>query len=168
VVLDPLNPLTHYRLAQTLYYARRYAEAVAASNDLLELDPQEPDSLVFRGLAYYGLSDFQSARSSCEAGLTQSATQFCLAVTYHRLRLRRHADADAELVQLRAAGDRWAYRCAEIYAQWGNTTQALEWLDTALRRRVPFLRWLKIDPLLDPLRQEPRFQAVERALKFPD
>ena len=166
VVLDPLNPGTHYRLAQTLYYARRYAEAVAVSKDLLALDPQEPDSFVFRGLAYYGLGDFQSARLSCEAGPNFSATQFCLAVTYHRL--GRHADAEVELSKLRAEGDRWAYRCAEIYAQWGNAPQALEWLDTAMRRRVPFLRWLKIDPLMDPLRQEPRFQAIERALKFPN
>jgi hypothetical protein len=27
---------------------------------------------------------------------------------------------------------------------------------------------LKTDPLLDPLRQEPRFQPIERALQFPD
>jgi hypothetical protein len=26
---------------------------------------------------------------------------------------------------------------------------------------------LKTDPLLDPLREEPRFQAIERELKFP-
>jgi hypothetical protein len=26
---------------------------------------------------------------------------------------------------------------------------------------------LKTDPLLDPLRQEPRFEAIERELKFP-
>jgi hypothetical protein len=41
-------------------------------------------------------------------------------------------------------------------------------LETALRLRDPGLAWLKVDPLLDPLRREPRFQAVERALRFPD
>jgi hypothetical protein len=30
------------------------------------------------------------------------------------------------------------------------------------------LLFLKMDPLLDPLRKEPRFQAIERELKFPD
>jgi hypothetical protein len=32
---------------------------------------------------------------------------------------------------------------------------------------MPELRSLKADPLLDPLRKVPRFQAIERALKFP-
>jgi hypothetical protein len=54
-----------------------------------------------------------------------------------------------------------------IYAQWGDTTKALEWLDTAMRLHDPALVWLKLDPLSDPLRKESRFQAIERALKFP-
>jgi hypothetical protein len=36
-----------------------------------------------------------------------------------------------------------------------------------MRLRDPGLEGLKTDPLMDPLRQEPRFQAVMRALKFP-
>jgi len=43
----------------------------------------------------------------------------------------------------------------------------LEWLDTALRLRDPGLEPSKTDPLIDPLRQEPRFQAMIRELKFP-
>ena len=54
-----------------------------------------------------------------------------------------------------------------IYAQWGNRAKALEWLETALRLRDPGLVYLKTDPLMDPLRKEPRFQAVMRELKFP-
>jgi hypothetical protein len=52
-------------------------------------------------------------------------------------------------------------------AQWGNMSKALEWLEKALRPRDPGLSWLKADPLMDPLRKEPRFQAAMRELKFP-
>jgi len=45
--------------------------------------------------------------------------------------------------------------------------EALEWLVTAMRLRDPGLEVLKTDPLLDPLRQEPRFQAIQREFKFP-
>jgi tetratricopeptide (TPR) repeat protein len=88
-------------------------------------------------------------------------------VTYDKL--ARHADAEAVLAKLKAAqGDADAYTYAGIYAQQGNTPKALEWLETALRLRDPGLVQLKTDPLVDPLRKEPRFQAIERQLKFPD
>ena len=61
-----------------------------------------------------------------------------------------------------------AYQYAAIYTQWGDTHEAAEWLETALRLRDSGLADLKSDPLLDPLRKEPRFQAVERELKFPN
>jgi TolB-like protein/lipoprotein NlpI len=167
VLLDPLNSESHYRLAETLYFARRYAESVAAFSDVLVLDPKDTDSPGGRGLAYYGLGDFQKARASCEARPESEASQWCLALTYHRL--ARQADAEAALDKLRVASDdRWAYRRATIYAQWGEASQALEQLDTALRKRLPELRWLKTDPLLDSLRQEKRFQVIERALNFPN
>lgn len=163
VVLDPLNPLSHYRLGQALYFARRYVESIAAWNDTLALDPQEPDSGGVRGLAYYQLGNFESARASCEARQENLTSQWCLALTYNRL--ARHAAAHTALAKLRAAAD--AYRCATVYAQWGNASQALDWLEMALRLRDPELRWLMTDPLLDSLRGEPRFRSIERALKFP-
>jgi DNA-binding winged helix-turn-helix (wHTH) protein/tetratricopeptide (TPR) repeat protein len=166
VILDPLNHRTHYRLGDSLYFARRYAEAVAAFSDVLVLAPQAPDSAGRRGLAYYGLGDFERARASCDARPDDETGQVCLAITYQRL--ARHADAETALAKMRAPGDRWAYDCAAIYAQWGNTSQALESLESAWRLRVPELRWLKADPLMDPLRKEPRFQAIERALNFPN
>jgi hypothetical protein len=63
--------------------------------------------------------------------------------------------------------DAFAYQCATIHAQWGNPTKALEWLDVAMRLPDPGVAYLKTDPLMDPLRNAPRFQAVGRELKFP-
>lgn len=82
-------------------------------------------------------------------------------------KIGRHADAEVELTKLKVNGDTAAYQYATIYAQWGNTLKALEWLETALRLRDPGLIRLKVEPLLDPLRKEPRFQALMRELEFP-
>ena len=43
----------------------------------------------------------------------------------------------------------------------------LVWLEAAARLRDGGLVLLKTDPLLDPLRDEARFRAIERALQFP-
>ena len=112
------------------------------------------------------LGDFESARSACEQDADENEGEFCLAITYDKL--GRHADAEAMLAKVRAKeGDTGTLSYCQIYAQWGNTARALDWLDTAVRLRDPYLRNLRI-PFFDPLRREPRFQAIERELKFPD
>jgi len=90
----------------------------------------------------------------------------CLALVYDKL--GRHVDAEAMFMKARAElGASPLYQYAEIYTQWGNTAKAFEWLDAAVRAQDSGLNWLKRDPLLDPLRTHPRFQAIERELKFP-
>jgi transposase len=88
-----------------------------------------------------------------------------LTITYDKL--GRHADAETMLAKIRASnGDVPAFGYSMMYAQWGDPARALDWLEAAMRARDPYFD-LKF-PLLDPLRKEPRFQAVERALKFPN
>jgi TolB-like protein/Flp pilus assembly protein TadD len=166
VVLDPLNRSSHSILGLVLYAARRYGEAATAFSEALGLNPDYKAAYAERGLAIYGLGDIVSARASCETKRDYWGSQQCLAVMYDRL--GRQADAEAELKKLQALGDAAAYQYGTIYAQWGNRAQALEWLERALRVRDPGLISAKTDPLLDPLRKEARFQAIERELKFPD
>ena len=166
VMLDPLNLLTHFSLGRALHSARRYSEAVAAYKDGLALSPEDAQIGVFLGLEYYLLGDFESARAACEPHPEYWASGLCLAMTYEKL--GRHTQAEAELGKMKASsGDAAAYMYANIYAQWGNTKQALEWLEKALQLRDQGLQVLKTSPYLDPLRKEQRFQAVERELKFP-
>jgi eukaryotic-like serine/threonine-protein kinase len=167
VVLDPLNRSSHNGLGNVLSAARRYGEAVTAYSEAISLNPDYKLTHAARGLAYYGLGDLGSARASCEIKRDLHASQQCLAVVYDKL--GRHADAEVELAKIETAlGDGSAYTYATIYAQWGDHPKALGWLDTAMRLRDQALVFLKTDPLMDPLRSEPRFQAIERRLKFPD
>jgi TolB-like protein len=167
VILDPLNPVGHNILGDTLAVARRYDEAMTAFQDALALDPSNLFAYVERGLTQYLIGDFQGARSTCEAKAGEFALyRVCLAITYDKL--GRHADAEAMLAKAMASfGDADAYEYARIYTQWGNRAKALEWLEKAVRLRHGDLPWLRVDPLLDPLRREPRYQVIERALKFP-
>jgi hypothetical protein len=92
---------------------------------------------------------------------------WCLSLAYEKL--GRHADAEAELRKFQTAfGDAAAYQCATIYAQWGNTAKVLEWLGRAVRLPDAGVVYVKADPLMDPLRRDPRFQSIVRELRFPD
>jgi TolB-like protein/DNA-binding winged helix-turn-helix (wHTH) protein len=166
VLLDRLNRNSYGLLGQALLYARHYEEAVAAFGEASLLDPNYYHP--YRWDAYYELGKYQDARELCEAKPDDWSSHLCLAITYDKL--GRHGDAERELAKLKALNpyhnDWWQY--AEIYAQWGAIPKALDALDEAMRMHHVALFGLKVDPLLDTLRKEPRFQAIERALKFPD
>ena len=167
IVLDPLDRRSHSMLGRALYAARRYREAADAHAEAIRVNPGYKQAYGERGLAFYGFGDLEHARASCEIERDDSTSQLCLAVVYDKL--GRHADARAEVTKLKATdGDASGYECAGVYAQWGDLRRALESLDDAMRLRDPGLVLLKTDPLVDPLRKDPRFQAIERALKFPN
>jgi tetratricopeptide (TPR) repeat protein len=118
------------------------------------------------GLNQYALGDLQVAVAMCARRSENWGILLCQAVTYQRL--GKHADADAAREKLASTlGDASAYQFSEIYAQWGDPARALQWLETAQRRRDPGLSLLKMDPLMDPVRSEVRFQTVLQALRFP-
>jgi TolB-like protein/Flp pilus assembly protein TadD len=166
LVLDPLARDSHSVLGRALYAARRYEESVVALSEGISLDPSVKAFYTYRGFAYYGLKDLDGARTSCENERDYAGNQWCLSVTYDKL--GKHADAEAEISKLKASfGDVMAYQYAAFYAQRGDNPKALEWLETALRLRDAGLESLRTDSLMDPIRQEPRFQAVMRKLKFP-
>ena len=149
--------------------ARRYDDAQATQENVLAFDPDFWNAYTYTWELNYVLGKYQDARTSCEKRPDDWGSQVCLAMIYDKL--GRHADAKAELAKLRAANpaaDHFWYQYAEIYAQWGDSAKALRSLSKALQVRHDWLLYLKVDELLDPLRREPRFQEIERALKFPD
>jgi tetratricopeptide (TPR) repeat protein len=173
VALDPLNPLSHLWLADALYKARRYAESIPIYRESLALNPHYRAAVYAQeGLSSYMLGDLQMARTTCETTPQHWQSWVCLAVTYDKLGMRRDAEAQIpKLVEIptryRGSPESMAYQWAQIDAQWGNKDKALNWLEKAVRLRDSGLPNLKTDPLLDPLRDEPRFRAIERQLKFP-
>jgi TolB-like protein/Flp pilus assembly protein TadD len=166
VVLDPLDYLAYQGLGNALFGARRYQEAVTAFRESISVNPNYEPGYGELGLAFYAAGDLGNALASCESHRDNFQSQMCLAIVYEKL--GRHADAQAELTKAESAyGDAAAYQYAQVYAQWGDRGKALDCLAAAKRVRDSGLIALRADPLLDPLRQEPPYQALVRDLKFP-
>jgi TolB-like protein len=167
IELDQLNPWGYGRLSIALSYAHQYREAIQAADRVLQIDAKNMPIENERGLDQLILGDLDSARKSCATPKRAWEGQLCMAILYDRL--HQHAQAEAELAAMQAElGDGAAYQYAEIYAQWGDTPKALQWLDTAYRLPDPGMSSLKVDALINPLRKEPRFQEIERKLNFPN
>jgi TolB-like protein len=166
LVLDPLSSQAHNALGYVLVGTGRYPEAIKALTEAKGLAQNSGFVNAWLGYAYYGAGDLENARLACEAG-DDSNKAICLALVYEKL--GRHVDAKQMLSQVRAKhADDSAVFYAMIYAQWGDNSQALQWLEVAMRNRDPYLIKVKMNGYFDPLRQQPRFQAVMKELKFPD
>jgi TolB-like protein/Tfp pilus assembly protein PilF len=166
LVLDPLGPDARATLGYALMAARRYPEAIKAFTDAKELTPASGFLNAWLSFSYYAIGDFPNARAACESA-DESNKPICSALV--SAKLGRHAEARQSLSRLQAeSGDAAAVFDAMIYAQWGETARALDWLETAMRHRDPYLIRVRHSPLFDPLRKEPRFQAIEAELKFPN
>ena len=64
-------------------------------------------------------------------------------------------------------GDAALYQYGEIYAQLGMVEEALDALENAYRTRDPGMAYIAVDAFLDPLRNDPRFEAIVKRLNFP-
>jgi TolB-like protein len=168
IALDQLNPSAYTRLALALLYAHRYREAVDASNRALQLNRNDSGSNQnLRGWAQLLSGELDASRQSCDTTPRTWIGHMCMAILYDKF--HQHHDAEAELAAMKSElGASASYQYAEIYAQWGDIPQALNWLETAYRLPDPGIGILEVDELINPLRKEPRFQAIERKLNFPN
>jgi len=167
--LDPENYLVRINLASILINARHFEEAFTAAQDAKAVNPEGRRAGEVIAETYLALGKAQMAQRYCESSsslLQESYRYLCLALAYHAL--GRLPEAETELARYKASyGESAAYDYADINAQWGNTQAALDWLGTAERRRDPGFQHLRTDWMLDPIRNEPRFKALERRFNFP-
>ena len=56
---------------------------------------------------------------------------------------------------------------AEVYASLGDKDEAMRWLDQGYTEHDAFMILLKVWPAYDPLRSDPRFEALVRRMNFP-
>jgi serine/threonine-protein kinase len=166
VALDPLTPQTYRKLARILAYARRYDDALTALRRARSLPPANPMADRIE-LAFVERSkgDAAAAYATC-SGARDPYDLFCLAWADHVL--GHQPDAEAALAKLHdTLGNNAAYLYAAIYAQWGRTKEALDWLQTAYRQHDVGLIDMKIDPRLDSLRATQTYKDIETAMGFP-
>jgi TolB-like protein/DNA-binding winged helix-turn-helix (wHTH) protein/Flp pilus assembly protein TadD len=163
---DPLNPRSYSNLATVQFYARDYQGALESLRHELALRGQSTIRIVgFTGLNQLLSGDAAAARQTCAAE-QDWLHRVCLAAALHTL--GKQDEAADVLARLHTTmGDDGAYQYAQVYAQWGDAPNAVHWLQAAYRLRDPGMTALKVDPLLDPVRNAPGFTDIERMMNFP-
>ncbi len=162
VALDPLNPRAHRSLAIGLYAAARYADAIVSMRRGLSLSPKMTLANSVIGDSELALGNIAGARADYASEPVEWARLTGLAVV--AARAGKPAEARALLAQLTGLRDDTSlYQAAQVLAQLGDAGGALAQLERARTVGDTGMVSLRFDPMLDPLRGEPRFQALVSA-----
>jgi TolB-like protein/Flp pilus assembly protein TadD len=167
--LDPLSLLVGTQIGLALYGARRYGEAVDRLEQTLELDDTFPlahtvlgMALVQQSLPARAIAEFRRAQELAPGDLTPLAL-----LGYTQAVAGKRSEARKVLQALKASAKKRyvspAYPAA-VHLGLKEHSTALNLAEEARQERSGFLTRLKVEPLFDPLRSEPRFAKLLRAV----
>jgi TolB-like protein/DNA-binding winged helix-turn-helix (wHTH) protein/Tfp pilus assembly protein PilF len=162
--LDPLSLIIETDNAVFLYFARQYDPAIVQFQAVLEMEPNFPRihiveyAYVQKGQFEDALADNQKWRR-VDSNIT-AWTWTLEAYTYGRA--GRPAEARSALEKARSSkfGPIDPIALVGPYIGLGDKAQAFVWLDKAVAEHSPGVTALKVDPIYDPLRSDPRFQTI--------
>ena len=170
--LDPVSVVMNSFLGRAYWFARRYPEAITQLRKALELDPNFPPTHVSLGLALLLSGDSAGAiREHEKAYEIDKASGFGVAYTTplaflaHAYALGGEREQASRLLSQiqdldRQQGFVGPYRYAIIYLALGNKRDAIDCLERSYQAKEYFIINIKIDPLLDGLRGDPRFEKL--------
>ena len=164
VELDPFSLIMNADLGSTLMLARRYDEAITQLRATLSLDSNFAYAHDMLGSVLLLKGDVNSAITEYEKERTLNDGCDLLALLgLADAKIGRTAEVTQLLQDLNECGQKHYVRgldYALIYIALGQKDTAIDYLEKSPDN------WLKINPLLDPLRDEPRFQKLV-AKSFP-
>lgn len=162
--LDPLSPLISYIKAYVLFYARRYDDSLAQCRRTLELDPEYLMAYHGIGKAYVQKEMYEEAVSAFRQGRDLSS--------YLGYGCGLAGQRGEALSILEALTDEWnrgigfATPLIRVNMGLGEIETALDWMEKAFERREPRMVEIKAEPMFDPIRSHPRFQALLKKMKL--
>jgi tetratricopeptide (TPR) repeat protein len=169
VQLDPVIPGPYETLGFAYYFGHQYDKALEALRMGEEINPKWDDrwfravALREKGLYAEAIAVFKSM----DVGFAHAWGH--LGYAYARTGKRAEAQEMIRKLKGRAAQkDRiGTYEVALVYAGLDEKDQAFKWLEKAYEAHDKGMCFLKVDPPLDPLRSDPRFQDLVRRMNFP-
>src|SRR3989442_4513461 len=74
-----------------------------------------------------------------------------------------------QLKELEQRGTVWAFGLALVYLGLGDKNEAINWLERSYQNKeAAKLSLIKVEPMLDPLRGDPRFERLANQVVPPD
>ncbi len=170
--LDPLSVAIGRDTGRIFHSSRQYDRAIEHYRKVLELDPNFPSAHAHLGMAYKekrmlaeALEAFQTAKRLPGSNpFVIAALGYCYGISGNQVEAGRLL---RELEDLTVARYVSPISRVLIYLGLSEHDRAFEWLERARQEHDPWLVWLAVDPVFDPLRPDARFTNLLKSLHLP-
>lgn len=173
--LDPLSPIISSNTGLYAYYEHNYDDAIARYKVILQSDPDFWVARHYLGLAYVQKGMFNEAIAELRAlikapatgpipdTIVENETEASASLGFAYGMAGKRTEAEAILSQLRTLSARRyvsGIYFAVVSAGLKDSDRAIEYLNKAFENRHPGLVLIRIEPMFDGLRSDPRFLAL--------
>ncbi len=169
--LDPASVSIRRSMGWLHYYARQPSEALEHLRRALAMNPTAEENHRLLGLAYLQLGLHDESAAALREAVASSDSPALATAGLGRVAIARGRLTEARgiLEGLYAASrERYISPVAFVMMHVGldERDAAFEWLDKAVKDRRGWLAYLKVEPLLDPLRGDPRFSRLLETMRL--
>jgi TolB-like protein/DNA-binding SARP family transcriptional activator len=162
--LDPLSAFPRLEEGIILYVARRYDAAIVQCRRLLDTAPGSAHAYLLLALVYAQQGQYGEALAALREGDPNGNQPDAHAIRgYIYAGTGRRDEALRTLDTLDRLGTEQpvsAFHKATIHVGLGEHDRAMDLLEQAAHERIGLIRLLNVEPIFDPLRSQPRFQAL--------
>jgi DNA-binding winged helix-turn-helix (wHTH) protein/lipoprotein NlpI len=168
--LDPLSRIIATIAAYPSYYSRDYDAAIRQYRHVIQVDPAFSMAHFRLGLAlaHQGRHAQAIEALTISKGLSNDRDVVAALGQVHAM-MGHRLEAEAAIAELhQRSKDTFVspYALAVIYAALGDRDDAFAWLEKALADKSYWIIYLKVDPALDAIREDPRFDVMVRRARL--
>src|SRR5713101_125746 len=171
--LDPLSLIINDNVGEVYEWARQYDRAIEQLRKTLEMDPNFARTHLDLGAVYQDKGMFDEAIAEFQKGRELGGENWPelrvpLQRAYETSGYRGYYQEQLRLLKERSKQSYVApVTIAIIYARLGDKESAFTWLEKAQRERTG-LFFIKVEPVYDPMRSDPRFRDLLHRAGLPE
>lgn len=162
----------HATRAFAYYFGREFERAAQECEKALQLDPTHFMLHYILGRSYMRLGNSRKAIEQLKAAsgepgeipLVDAALGLAYAVSGQKEQTQKMAEQFKKVFSKRYIPPTYF---GMLYAGLGDRDRAIAWLEKALAERADGLTWLAVEPMLDDMRSDPRFQELVKKIGLP-
>ncbi len=165
--LDPLSAIIQTWVGLRYYFAGQYPKAIVEHLKAVELDPSFAPAHWHLAWAYEESGEAEKAVAEAERAVAIDSVSLLYVASLGHAYAGAGKTREARAILARLARESAhrhvsAYYVALIYIALGDRETGLTWLERAYDEQSPWIGYMKVDPRLDPVRSQPRFEQLLR------